>query len=583
MAEKQTDEKTAKDIMQYHTYLKQIRQPFESVVDDILEFVRQSRPINSTTKGQKLTGNIYDGTAISALNLWADGMYGYLCSPNLDWFSLTIPNTANFNRLSAMRRFSGKRMDDIPEVAQWLNDCEDVMKSAFLRSNFYAVMPQFFRDGGSIGTASMDIEEDIGKGRIFFTPIHFREYCIAEDKNGLVDTMYRRFPTTMRNLVQRFGLEKIKKVDDQFEEKYKKNPYEEVYVIHAVQPRQDFDPARIDSKAKPFGSYWVLEDKPDNLLDEGGYRRFPSICWRYRKETDEPYGRSMAWDAYAEIMLGQQEARTNLIAGQKMAQPPMVGPEDLRGKVNSGPNGWTFVEMMAELPQPLNEGIKLPYAIEMRDRTDKAIEKHFNIDFFLMLSQAAYNKVFLTATQVIQMAGEKAAVLATRTDTLNIEAFNPIIDRVWDIELESRRLPVAPDILREFGGGHIEIDYLGPLAQAQKVMFETQGIKASLETGAQIAQMFPESLDILDGDEMMREIFKANRAPAKATRSEDQVKALRQSRQQQQESMQQMSQMQEMAKALPGASKTIESGSAIDVLTGGKLGQIQDQQGQPAQ
>lgn len=577
MAEKQTDEKTAKDIIRYHEYLKQIRLPFESTVDEILEFVRQSKPIKSTQKGQKLTGNVYDGTAISALNLWADGMYGYLCSPNLDWFSLTIPNTVNFNRMSAMRQFNGKRIDDIPEVSQWLNDCEDVMKSAFLRSNFYAVMPQFFRDGGSIGTAAMDIEEDIGKGRIFFTPIHFREYCLAEDKNGMVDTMYRRFPVTMRNLVQRFGLEKIKAVDKDFEQKYEKNPYEEIFLIHAVQPRVDFDPSRIDSKSKPFGSYWVLEDKKDTLLDEGGYSRFPSIGWRYRKETDEVYGRSPAWDAYAEIMLGQQEARTNLIAGQKMAEPPMVGPEDLRGRVNSGPKGWTWVEQMGDAPRPLNDGIKLPFALEMRERTDKAIEKHFNVDFFLMLSQAAYNKVFLTATQVIQMAGEKAAVLATRTDTLNIEAFNPIIDRVWDIELEARRLPPAPDVLQEFGGGHIEIDYLGPLAQAQKVMFETQGIKASLETGMQIAQIFPEALDILDGDEMMREIFKANRAPAKTMRSEEKVAELRQQRQQQQQMQQTIDQMSQAATALPGASKTIESGSAIDVLTGGKLGQVQEQ------
>ena len=569
--EKQTDEKTAKDIIKYHGYLKQIRQPFESVVDDILEFVRQARPISSTTKGQKLTANVYDGTPISALNLWADGMYGYLCSPNLDWFSLTLPNTVNYSRTSGMRQFSGKRMDDISEVAQWLNDCEDVMKSAFLRSNFYAVMPQFFRDGGSVGTACMDIEEDIGKGRIFFTPLHFREYCVAEDKNGMVDTMYRRFPVTMRNLVQRFGLEAVKKVDDQFERKYEQNPYEEVYVIHAVQPRVDFDLSRVDSKAKPWGSYWILEDKSDKLLHESGYRRFPSIGWRYRKETDEVYGRSPAWDAYAEIMLGNQEARTNLIAGQKMAEPAMIGLEDLRGKIQSGPKGWTWVEMMQDAPQPLNTGIQLPYVLEMRERTDKAIEKHFNVDFFLMLSQAAYNKVFLTATQVIQMAGEKAAVLATRTDTLNIEAFNPIIDRVWDIEMESGRLPPPPDILREFGGGSLEVDYLGPLAQAQKVMFETQGIKASLETGMQIANMFPEALDVLDGDEMMREIFKANRAPAAVMRSPEKVQGLRQMRQQQTQNQQMVDQAAQIAKALPGAGKAIEKGSALDMMTGGTM------------
>lgn len=569
MTDKRTDSEKAKDIVKYWEILKQIRLPFESVVDDILEFVRQARPIFSTVKGQKLTGNVYDGTPLSALNLWADGMYGYLCSPSLAWFSLTLPNTINFGRTSSMRGISGKRIDDIPDVAQWLNDCEDVMKAAFLRSNFYAVMPQFFRDGGSIGTACLDVEEDLNSGKIIFSPLHFREYCIAENKNGMVDTIYRRYPVSLRNLVQRFGIEKLQIVDIDFKEKYNTNPYDEVYVIHAVQPRQDFNPNRIDGKSMPWGSCWLLEGKNEALIDEGGYKRFPAIGWRYRKETDEIYGRSPAWDAYSEIMLGNQEAKTNLIAGQKMADPPMVALEDLRGRVQTGPKGYTWLDMMGDQPQPLNTGIQLPFVLEMRERTDRVIEKFFNVDFFLMLSQAAYNKVFLTATQVIQMMGEKAAILATRTDTLNIEAFNPIIDRVWDIEWGAGRLPVPPEILMELGGANIEVDYLGPLAQAQKVLFQTQGIKASLETAMQIAQMYPESLDVLDGDAMMREIFKANRVPAAVIKSDEQVAALREQRVKRAQMQQAMESGAQIADALPKAGKAIESGSPLDLLTGG--------------
>jgi hypothetical protein len=564
-----TDREKARDVASRHEYLKLIRQPFESVVDEILEFVRQARAINSTVKGQKLTGNVYNGTPLAALNLWADGMYGYLCSPNLDWFSLSLPNVLDFPRTSGMRRWSGKRMDDLPEVSQWLMDCEEVMKSALLRSNFYATMPQFFRDGGSVGTAAMDVEEEITTGRIFFTPMHFREYTIAEDKTGRVDTLYRRYPVTLRNLVQRFGIARLMEVDPNFENRLNSNPYEEMYVIHAVQPRSDHDPKRLDAKAKPFASFWLLEGKTETLLDESGYSRLPSIVWRYRKETDEVYGRSPAWDAYSEIMLGNQQARTNLVAGQKMAEPPMVGLEDLRGLVNATPRGWTWVERMMDAPQPLNEGIKLPYAIEMMERTDKAIKEHFNVDFFLMLSQAAYNKVFLTATQVIQMAGEKAAVLATRTDTLNIEALNPIIDRVWEIEEVGGRIPVPPQILQQHHGIPLEVDYMGPLAQAQKVMFQTQGIRASLEDLARIAPFFPEALDVIDGDTTVREILKANKYPAKAIRSEDQIKSLRQMREERAAQEKALATMGQVGDMVPKLSKPVEQGSPLDILTGG--------------
>jgi hypothetical protein len=254
-----------------------------------------------------------------------------------------------------------------------------------------------------------------------------------------------------------------------------------------------------------------------------------------------------------------------------MAEPPMIALEDLRGRIHSGPKGWTFVDSMADSPMPLKTGLQLPFILEMRERTAKSIEKHFNVDFFLMLSQAAYNKVFLTATQVIQMAGEKAAVLATRTDTLNIEAFNPIIDRVWDIEMDAGRLPPVPDILYEFGGARLEVDYLGPLAQAQKVMFETQGIKASLETASQIVSVIPDAVDVLNGDEMVREVFKANRAPAKVLRSEREVSGIRQQRMMAQQSAEMVEQAAMLGKALPGAGKAIESGSALDVISGGAL------------
>ena len=569
MPVKMTDRERARDIASRHEYLKLIRQPFEAVVDEILEFVRQARKINATAKGQALTGNVYDGTPLSALNLWADGMYGYLCSPNLDWFSLTLPYTSSFSRGSRnMRQWNDKRIDEIPEVSQYLDDCVTVMRAALLRSNFYAIMPQFFRDGGSVGTAVMDCEEELKSGKIFFTPMHFREFCIAESMTGLADTIYRRYPVTAKNLVERFGIEKMESVKQGFKQMYARSPYEEFYVVRAIQPRSDYDEKKIDAKNMPWASYWMLEGEPRMLLDESGYRHFPSIVWRYRKETDEIYGRSPAWDAYSEIMLGNQEARTNLIAGQKMAEPPMVAPDYLRGLINSNPRGWTWVESMNEVPQSLNERMNLPFAVEMRERTDKAIEKHFHVDFFLMLSQAAANQIELTATQVIQMAGEKAAVLATRTDTLNIEAMNQIIDRVWDIETAAGRMPMPPDVLMEFEGANIEVDYLGPLAQAQKTMFQTQGIRASLADISQIAALNPEALDVFNSTEAVRQILKANRVPARVINSQDQIDAMREMRNKQAQMQQALESGTQIAGALPAAGKEVSENSPLGALMG---------------
>ena len=88
-----------------------------------------------------------------------------------------------------------------------------------------------------------------------------------------------------------------------------------------------------------------------------------SFSWRWRKNGDEIFGRSPIWDAFVEVMTGQQQGRTNLITGQKMAEPPMVGMANLRNAVGRGPNGWTTVGDMADAPKPLQEGIQLPFSI----------------------------------------------------------------------------------------------------------------------------------------------------------------------------------------------------------------------------
>ena len=161
----------------------------------------------------------------------------------------------------------------------------------------------------------------------------------------------------------------------------------------------------------------IGNNNSNTFLLELGYEDMASVTWRWRKNQDEIYGRSPCWDAYVDIMKANQQGRSNLIAGHKMIEGPMVATDDMRGKVMSGPGGWTFVDRdlpTDRWPRPLQEKIILPYAVEQQDRTGKAIREFLFVDFFLMLYQAAFNKVDLTATQVIGMQAEQAAILGTR-------------------------------------------------------------------------------------------------------------------------------------------------------------------------
>jgi len=567
-----TDEQKAKDCEKMLVALAEIRRPFEADIDTIITYINHGRrKITDTaaTRGKKTGMEVFDDTALGAKNLLVDGMVGYMCSRSLRWFGFTLPGKLNFPRTSNMRAWSGKRMDEYPEVKEWLADCEDVMYQAFLRSNFYDVVTEFVSDGATAGTAHFLLEEDIGKGRIIFTVPHFRECYIAEDQYGMVDTNYRVYKLTLRQIVDKFGLGVMKKIDPGFENSYNANPHSDKEIIHAVYPRREYDSDRMDGRNKPIASLWI-QRSPLALIEESGYEEMPSVTWRWRKNSDEWYGRGPAWDAIVSVIASQQMGKDNLDAGHKMVNPPMVGPADLRGMVQNVPGGWTWVSSMEkQMPKPMATGIQLPFGIDQQERIDKSIKEHFHVNFFLMLYQAAFNKVDLTATQVLGMQGEQAAVLGTRVGRLGSEGFDPTIDRTFETERRAGRMPDPPAILMQYSHGHIEIDYLGPLAQAQRRLSKSREIRAGIEVAAMIGTTFPESVDIVDGDETMRVGLESAGFPSKCILPDERVRDIRMMRSKRQQLMEQVEMATKVAKALPGAGKAVEPGSPLAGLAGG--------------
>jgi len=557
------------------------------MVDEVIKYVNHGRrkiTDKDARKGQKTGTDVYDGTAISAANLATDGISGYSFSKSYRWFNYTLPGKLNFPRWSGMRAWSGKRMDDYPDVRIWLEDSEEVMYAAFLRSNFYDNGPEIVRDALTVGTVNPIEEEDIVNGRTIFTIPHFRECYIAENRFGIVDTRYRLYSCDLRMLVKKFGLDQMKKLIPGFEQQYEKNPYSEKEIIHAVFPRSDYNPNLLNGSNKPFASWWVLvsplkflydKDRYDGK-DESGYDENPLLTWRWRKNNDELYGRSPAWDAYVDIMKANQQGRTNLIAGQKMVEGPIIAPEDLRGKVENKPGGITYMDRMymeKSSPRLLATGIQLPYAIDQEERSDKIIREHFHVDFFLMLWQAAMNKVEMTATQVVEMAGEKAAILGNRVGRMETEFLNPAHDKMFGIEARAGRIPEPPQILLDYAEkGKIEVDYLGPLAQAQKRIFKSQVMRAGIQFIGETAQVYPEVKDVIDPISYAREYLNDTGVPMRHLRSDDKIDEIRQERQAQLEAQQNVAEGIEIAKAAGKLTKTVEPDSPLDMMMGGTEG-----------
>lgn len=596
---KRDNDQKAKDCLKYLLVLAEQRLFWEPQIDNIIAYVNHGRRFitdRDLWDGQQTGQMVYDDTAMLARNLLVDGMVGYLCSRNQPWFALEIPGKFNFPRTSGMRSWSGQRVDSYPQVQKWIQECEEVMYSAFNRSNFYDVVTEFISDGASCGTATILSEEDVENGTIVFTVPHFRECFIAENQFKKVDTVYRIYKMTLRQLAQKFGWEEMCAIEPNFKRDYESNMHRECDVLHAIYPRVDYEPWRIDSKNKKWASEWVYckggkilerggSDKTPALADpknvistESGYDTMPIITWRWRVNSDEVYGRGPAHDAFVSIAQLNQMGRTNLITAQRAAEPPLVAYSDMRGAIQRGPNGITYVEsnrgdIRTRAPMPLQTGVQnLPFSIEYQDRVAKIVNQHFHTDVFMMMSQLANagKSERMVQEQVMELQGEKAAILGTRVGNLQSEAFDPLINRVFSIEAEAGRIPKTPDILLESVHGPVQVQYLGLLAQAQTRLTTVRSIQSFMQIAGQIAQFDPSIIHAINAPLILRTVRDAVNAPVDCVYDEKTFAGIVQQLQHNAQVQQEADIIPKFAKAAAALGKSPESGSIMKQLMSGE-------------
>jgi len=231
-----------------------------------------------------------------------------------------------------------------------------------------------------------------------------------------------------------------------------------------------------------------------------------------------------------------QYGRTLTVAAQMAVEPPYNIPSSMEGSVRIIPNGFNFYEDHQAIISPIESRKNFPVAIDREDRKRQIIEDHFHVDFFLMLQRAERQ---MTATEVIEKMGEKAAVLGAMIGRFISEAMDPMIDLAFAYELRAGRAPMPPDVLVDFmierGQEPVNIDYMGPLAQAQKRLFRSQGILRSLEIAGPLMEAHPELGDMINWDALIVDLMEQNGMPQRLINPAEIVEAIREQRQQQME------------------------------------------------
>jgi len=485
--------------------LKEMRSPWQPLWKDITSYVLPRRSFwdLDSEKGQKPQIKIYDGSALAALQTLVDGLQGYMLSPKIRWFRLVMEDS---------------KQQDLPGVADWLEEVDDVLYSGFARSNFYEAIGEFFLDAASIGTAVLFVEDDLSVRRVNFSCRHMKECYIAEGKNGLVDTVYREFILTNRVAKQMFG----DKLTATRLEAVEKTPYGKATIIHATFPRDEYDAGQTNGKNMPVASVYIDKDQ-DDLIDEGGYDDLPYLVWRWRKNSDEVYGRSPAADAINDILRINQISKDVLEASHLSVWPAVNVHRSQRGLTKLIPKGENYYTNPQEIITPINLGQNYPIGLEQEEAIKEQIREIFRTKIFLLMEQLEGSP--RTATEIRERQGEKAALLGSTTGRLNSEVLVPLLDRVYKISEKNGMIPEPPMALA--AGGRVRVEMQGPLAQSQKQYHEVQGVNAALAFTGAMSELFPNSLDNVDEDELMRRGLDSQGSPQRVIREVPDVLEIR--------------------------------------------------------
>ena len=500
--------------------------------------------------GEKLSDKVFDSTAPLALEKFAAAMESMLTPRNERWHELTLGHA------------TGQRAtEDWPQaVKEYLYAVTTVLfRLRYAPSaNFASQAQENYIGLGAFGTAGLFVDEMLGHG-LRYRAIALAELFIAENHQGVIDTVHRSFELTARKAKQKWGealpAAILKAAESEQERKFE--------FVHAVQPREEVERGRADHRGMPWASCYVsLEGR--KVIAEGGFRSFPYAVSRYVTAPREVYGRSPAMQVLADIKGVNEQQKTLLRTGQLVADPPLLLSDDASlTPFKMAPRALNYGALDSsggELVKPLAIGANLPITREMVQDGRGVINDAFLVTLFRILTEGPA----ITATEAMMLAREKGELLAPTVGRQQSEFLGPLIQRELDIAAMAGLLPPMPDELK-VRGGEVSIDYTSPMMRAMRAG-EGAAILQTISQVAPLAQADPTVMRVFKGVETVRRLADINGMPPGLLHDDQALAAM-------DAQAAQAQQAQQLMAAAPGAAKAVKDITQAQMMAGGSPGQ----------
>lgn len=508
------------------------------------------------------TDSLYDSTAVYANAVLANGQLSYMTPSDSRWFKFDPPTFMTEDK-----------------AKEWFAKCSDIAQVSIANSNFYSEVHELYFEDSTFGTYCLFCDE--GKsGPVVFQTLPVGSYCIAENDEGLVDTLFREIELTLIQAADKFGEANLsEKMQGQLRD-YRntgKGGSQKHTFLHSIYPRKESEReiGKEDAENKPIASIYI-EKASKHVCRVSGFDEQPFFAGRHVKWGKGSYGWSPAWVAYPDarqlnFLVKQLDALAEL-----KAFPRMLLPSTHEGEVDLRAAGVTYYDPSNPNALPREWATQGDYQIglDREQRKEANINKAFHVDMFRMFSEIEKQ---MTAREVGERATEKLVQFSPTFARKTTELFNPLLRRVFAMHLRRGLFPPPPReavVINPVNGmpeiPEPQITYVSRVALAIKALHNLAFMR-TMEKQLPLVEVKPDLLDNYDLDRAARDMALNDGVPSDWLRPNDSVEELRQQRSEQQ---QQMAEQQAMMAQADSAAKvgSIKPDSAVGRAMAQSLG-----------
>lgn len=498
---------------------------------------------DSTNPARRRDDKMLQGVAWQSAQVFSAGIMSGLTPPSRQWFKFA---------------FSNPDLNKDVGATKVLDQRQEIMQAVLAGSNFYNSVHSCYLEL-PFGQAPLAIFPDSKTG-VRFQPLTIGTYALEVGGDGTVQRLLRRYRLTLEQIVESFGQDALPyRYKAQFDQNRFDNKKYTVYWL--VEPNRDREPGKIGRLNMPYRSmYWMKGSNDNEWLYVGGFEEFPVPVARYIVTGMDAYGKGPGWFAEGDVNALQVMKKDQLLGIEMGVKPPVTVTHDVMnyGGVNMYPGGMTKMSDANSAVRPLFQvGLDIDHVSAEITLTKDDIKRAYAADLFLMLDNIDNGQ--MTAREIIERQQEKLQQLGPVVQRLQDEFLNRILERVYNILDRSGIFPPIPDdVLELLSGQEMRIDYVSPLAQAQKIS-GLVNIEQAVSFTLQIAQVWKDATKVIDPLATVEKYMELLGAPAAMRRSEEEVQQMIQAEQEAMQQAQQEQQAMQMAQALPGITQAAKN------------------------